>query len=132
MISVNFLVVTVYQIYVVKCFYEDELKFMANSERNILTQATVHRQPFITVNNQTTMQTPAYPVQAGPYIIQQVHQPVAQTPYPQQTYQYPHPQQQPSQSHVVIPPPESQTQEYCNPPPYSPNYNMAECPSVKQ
>lgn len=116
----------------VKCFYEDELKFLANSERNI-TQSTVHGPPYVTITTQQTVQNSAYPVQPGPYVIQQVHQPTqAQATYPQQTYQYPHPQQQP-QSSVVLPPSDLHTpQEYCNPPPYSPNCNMSEGFAIKK
>lgn len=124
------LVVVVYQIYVVKCFYDDELKYLASSERNA-TQSTMHMHgpPYVTITSQTT----AYPVQSGPYVIQQVHQPVSSAPYPQQTYQY-QLQPEPPQSHIVLPPTESPhpPQEYCNPPPYSPNYSMQEGPSMKQ
>lgn len=118
------LVVVVYQIYVVKCFYDDEL--------NAITPPTLHATPYVTITSQT-LQTPVYPVQGGPYVIQQVHQPITQTPYPQQTYQYQPQQQTSSQSHVAMPVPSQQSlQEYCNPPPYSPSYNTQEGPSVKQ
>jgi len=118
------LVVVVYQIYVVKCFYDDEL--------NALTPPTLHATPYVTITSQT-LQTPVYPVQGGPYVIQQVHQPITQAPYPQQTYQYQPQQQTSSQSHVAMPVPSQQSlQEYCNPPPYSPSYNTQEGPSVKQ
>uniref|UniRef100_A0A2S2PEY0 Lysosomal-associated transmembrane protein 4A n=1 Tax=Schizaphis graminum TaxID=13262 RepID=A0A2S2PEY0_SCHGA len=117
-------IVVVYQIYVVKCFYDDEL--------NAITPPTLHATPYVTITSQT-LQTPVYPVQAGPYVIQQVHQPISQTPYPQQTYQYQPQQQTPSQSHVAMPVPSQQTlQEYCNPPPYSPSYNTQEGSSAKQ
>lgn len=118
------LVVVVYQIYVVKCFHDDEL--------NAVTPPTLHTTPYVTITSQT-MQTPVYPVQGGPYVIQQVHQPITQTPpYPQQTYQY-QPQQQTSQSQVTMPVPNQQNlQEYCNPPPYSPSYTTQDSPSVKQ
>lgn len=113
------LVVVAYQLYVVKCFYDDEIKY--TFERNTITQP-----PYLTITSQTT----SYPVQTGPYVIQQVHQPVAQVPYPQQTYQ------QPSQTQVVLPQPEpyaAMPQEYSNPPPYSPNYTMQESStSMKQ
>ncbi|XP_025196548.1 uncharacterized protein LOC112595514 [Melanaphis sacchari] len=116
-------IVVVYQIYVVKCFYDDEL--------NAITPPTLHTTPYVTITSQS-LQTPVYPVQAGPYVIQQVHQPITQTPYPQPTYQY-QPQQQTSQSHVAMPVPSQQNlQEYCNPPPYSPSYNTQEGSSVKQ
>jgi len=116
--------VVVYQIYVVKCFYDDEL--------NAITPPTLHATPYVTITSQT-LQTPVYPVQGGPYVIQQVHQPITQTPYPQQTYQYQPQQQTSSQSHVAMPVPSQQSlQEYCNPPPYSPSYNTQEGPSVKQ
>lgn len=122
-----------YQIYVVKCFYEDELKFLANSERNIITQSTMHGPPYVTISTQQTVQASSYPIQAGPYVIQQVHQSaIAQATYPQQTYQYPHQQQQPQSSAVLPPPDLPTTHEYCNPPPYSPNYNVPEGPSIKQ
>lgn len=115
--SVLLLVVAVYQLYVVKCFYDDELKY--TTERNTVTQP-----PYVTITSQTT----SYPVQSGPYVIQQVHQPVTQAPYPQQTYHYQ--QQSSSQSQVILPQPESHStmmpQEYVNPPPYSPNFTMQE------
>ncbi|KAL4119055.1 hypothetical protein QTP88_011927 [Uroleucon formosanum] len=117
-------IVVVYQIYVVKCFYDDEL--------NAITPSTLHATPYVTITSQT-LQTPVYPVQGGPYVIQQVHQPITQTPYPQQTYQYQPQQQASSQPHVAMPVPSQQSlQEYCNPPPYSPSYNTQEGPSVKQ
>lgn len=118
------IVVVVYQIYVVKCFYDDEL--------NSVTPPTLHTTPYVTITSQT-LQTPVYPVQGGPYVIQQVHQPIAHSPYPQQTYDYQPQQQTSSQPHVAIPVPSQQSlQEYCNPPPYSPSYNTQEGSSVKQ
>lgn len=116
--------------YVVKCFYNDELKFLATSERNIGTQPALNSHQYITITN-PPIQSSHYPVQSGPYLIQQVPQPTAQAPYPQQTYQF-QPQQPPSQSHAFVPQPEPPSQEYCNPPPYSPTYNIQEGSSVKQ
>lgn len=125
-----FLVIVSYQIYVVKSFYDFEVEFLATSERNVL-QPTIHCPTYIALPSQT-VQNPAFPVQSGSYVIQQVQQPLTPSPYPQQTYQYQ--PQQPSQSHIVLPVPDQQhtPQEYLNPPPYSPNYNMQEGPSVKQ
>jgi hypothetical protein len=136
-------IVVVYQIYVVKSFYDDELKLLAISEQN---QSGLHGSPYVTITNQPIQSTAAYPVQSattypiqsttaypiqsGPYVIQQLHQPIAQVPYPQQTFQF---QQQQTQANHIYPPQEPHTpQEYCNPPPYSPNCNMQEGSSMKQ
>lgn len=126
-----FLVIVSYQIYLVKSFYDFEVEFLATSERNVVLQPTLHGTTYVALPSQT-VQNPAFPVQPGPYVIQQVQQPLTQSPYPQQTYQYQ--PQQPSQSHMVLPMSDQQhtPQEYSNPPPYSPNYNMQEGPSVKQ
>ncbi|VVC25235.1 Hypothetical protein CINCED_3A012039 [Cinara cedri] len=110
-------VFSAYQIHVVKCFYNDELKFLL-SEQNV-TQPTINGPQYVAIASQAIPST--YPVQTGPYIIQQVHQPTTQaTPYPQQAFQF-QPQQQPSHSHLVPHDPNI-PQEYNNPPPYSPNY----------
>lgn len=127
----SLLVVLVYQMYVVKSFYNDELKFLATTERNIGTQPAINSHQYITITN-PPIQSSHYPVQSGPYLIQQAPQPLIQAPYPQQTYQF-QPQQQPSQYQAALPQPEPHApQEYCNPPPYSPNFNIQEGSSVKQ
>lgn len=119
----------VYQIHVVKCFYNDELKTLITSERNIV-QPTVNGSHYVAITSQT-VPTSNYPIQPGPYIIQQVHQPATQaTPYPQQTFQFQQ-QQQPSQSHLILSDPNI-AQEYSNPPPYSPNYNTPERSVTKE
>lgn len=131
------LVVVIYQIYVVKCFYDDELKFMAISDRNIGSQpASRNAAPYVTVNTYSAqsnaVQPPStYPVQSGPYVIQQVQQPLTPLPTSQQMHQY-QPQQQTQAQHAHPPPEPYPPQEYCNPPPYSPSYNMPESSSMKQ
>lgn len=128
-----FSVVAVYQIYVVKCFYDDEIKFLAIT-RNV-ARPTVQCAPIVSITNQNAQPPPVYPVSVhhtGPYVIQQVPHPVGPAPYPQQTYQY-EPQQPSTQSHPALPQSDQRTpQEYCNPPPYSPAYNVHEGFSAKQ
>lgn len=129
-----------YQLYIVKSFYDDELKFLSVSERNNGVQPVLRGPPLMTITSQVQstaaypiQSTTAYPVQSGPYVIQQVHQPIAPAPYPQQQYHPQTHQQQPAQpNHPHLVPETFAPQEYCNPPPYSPNYNMSEGPSVKQ
>lgn len=130
------LVVAIYQIYVVKCFYDDELKFMAVSDRNVGSQPALRNAPYVTITSRpvqsNSVQPPStYPVQSGPYVIQQVQQPVAPLPSSQQMHQY-QPQQQTQVQHAHPPPELYAPQEYCNPPPYSPSYNMPESSSMKQ
>lgn len=132
MFSINLfcLVVVVYQIYVVKTYYDDELKFLATSDRNVITQSSMHNPPYVTISSQA-VQAPVYPAQPIPYVIHQIHQPATQAPYPQQTYQY-QPQQQPAPSHT-LPTDTFTPQEYCNPPPYSPSFlPESSSSSVKQ
>lgn len=132
-------IVVIYQIYVVKCFYDDEVKFMAVSDRNVGSQPILRNPPYVTITSQPVQSTPAYsiqtpstyPIQSGPYVIQQVHQPVTPSPYPQQMHQC-QPQQQTQTQHAHPQPEPYVPQEYCNPPPYSPSYNMPESSSVKQ
>lgn len=121
-----------YQLYVVKCFYNDELKFLAVSEHNTTTaQPICHSPPYISINNQSMQAPPAYPVQAGPYVVQHTQQPISHTSYPQQIYPC-QPPQQISQPNTIVPTMELHPQEYCNPPPYSPTYNAQGSPSAKQ
>ncbi|XP_025409418.1 uncharacterized protein LOC112682873 [Sipha flava] len=125
-IAIPISIVVIYQIYVVKCFYDDEVKFLAISARNA-AHSTIQCAPIVSITNQSVQAPPLYPVQAGPYVMQQGPHPVMQASYPQQTYQY-ETQQPSSQSQ----PDQRAPQEYCNPPPYSPAYNMHEGFSAKQ
>lgn len=115
----------------VKCFYDDEVKFIATSARNA-AHSTIQCAPVVSITNQNVQPPPLYPVQTGPYVMQQVPHPVVQASYPQQMYQQD--TQQPScQSHtVVLQSDQHAPQEYCNPPPYSPAYNVHEGFSAKQ
>lgn len=123
-------VIIAFQIYVVKSFYDFEVEFSATSERNVVVQPTLGGPAYLALPSQT-IQNPTYPVQPGPYVIQQVQQPITQPPYLQETHQY-QPLQQP-QSHMVLPMQDQHApHEYTNPPPYSPNYTMQCGPSVKQ
>lgn len=118
-----------YQLYVVKCFYTDELNFLNIAEHSIVTQPNCHIPSHVSMSNQT-VPNPAYPVQAGPFVIQQLYQPVPQPTYPQQAYSC-QPLQHSSHPHTAMHMPEQQPHEYSNPPPYSPTYNTEEGPSAK-
>lgn len=115
------LVFLLYQIHVVKRFYADELDFLVASEQNG-TQPTMNATHYIPVTN-PTVPSANYPIQTGPYIIQEVPQPIVQAPlYPQQPLHYQQQQQQQQQPSYFSSRDSNIPQEYTNPPPYSPSY----------
>ncbi|XP_050541886.1 uncharacterized protein LOC126905834 isoform X2 [Daktulosphaira vitifoliae] len=110
-----------YSIYIVQCFYQDELKFLNNHCST--TTITVNGPPYATLNS--TIPNTHYIVQP-PIIQHPVHQAPA-PPYPQQSYA----SQPPQYPHIQIPQfTEPQPPEFCNPPPYSP-YSGTEGTSTK-
>ncbi|XP_050432383.1 uncharacterized protein LOC126840577 [Adelges cooleyi] len=119
--------ILMYPISIVQRFYQDELRFLASTDRsNNLTGATitVTGPPYVTLNNPGVLSPYHGTAAPSTSIIPTSHVP-AQHPYPQQVYSYPtQPQAMP---HLVEP----HLQEFCNPPPYSP-YSGSEGPSTKQ